>query len=216
MMLPITANRPAIGLSPMTNDQSPMKGPFGVSFFANSCIYQKKNCTFAAVMKKAVILFLAIGCLLSCDKPSRLEAYRAQKHEKDSIGLFEQERTLSYYQKQLDALLPVSDSLIALFSYEKNEKYQDHGYYVIRNNRLKNPNYDLRVMVRDDGQDLIVYKEGKRLSDQQLADLRIKGNEALERADHLQIVISDVNELEKRIRKTNLEVQKYLKRLQKN
>ena len=167
-------------------------------------------------MKKAVILFLAIGCLLSCDKPSRLEAYRAQKHEKDSIGLFEQERTLSYYQKQLDALLPVSDSLIALFSYEKNEKYQDHGYYVIRNNRLKNPNYDLRVMVRDDGQDLIVYKEGKRLSDQQLADLRIKGNEALERADHLQIVISDVNELEKRIRKTNLEVQKYLKRLQKN
>ena len=71
-------------------------------------------------------------------------------------------------------------------------------------------------MVRDDGQDLIVYKDGKRLSDQQLADLRIKGNEALERADHLQIVISDVNELEKRIRKTNLEVQKYLKRLQKN
>lgn len=187
-----------------------------MSFLPIYLVLQIFCSTFAADMKKAVILFLAIGCLLSCDKPSRLEAYRAQKHERDSIGLVDQERTLSYYQKQLDALLPVSDSLIALFSYEKNEKYQDHGYYVIRNNRLKNPNYDLRVMVRDDGQDLIVYKEGKRLSDQQLADLRIKGNEALERADHLQIVISDVNELEKRIRKTNLEVQKYLKRLQKN
>ena len=167
-------------------------------------------------MKKAVIVLLAMGCLLGCNKPSRLEEYRAQKHEKDSIGLIDQERTLAYYQKQLDALLPVSDSLIALFSYEKNEKYQDHGYYVVKGERLKVKEERLRVMVRDDGLDLIVYKEGKRLSDQQLSEMRIKGNEALNRADHLQIVISDVKELEKRIRKTNLEVQKYQKRLQKN
>lgn len=157
------------------------------------------------MIKKTLILFAAVLCLIACNKPSRVEQYKAEKHIKDSVGLFEQERTLTYYQSQLENLMPVADSLIALFKYEKNEKYQDHGYYVLTRN-------DLRFLVRDDGQDLLIYKDGKRTNSD---GLQGKDLELLDRAEHLQIVISDVNELEKRIRRTSLEVQKYQKRLQK-
>ena len=69
-------------------------------------------------------------------------------------------------------------------------------------------------MVRDDGHDLLVYKEGKRLSDERVNELMEKGNEAVDRAQHLAIVMSDIKELEKRIQRTSLEIQKYEKRLQ--
>ena len=100
-------------------------------------------------MKQILIIFISALCLIACNKPSRVEQYKAEKHVKDSVGLFEQQRTLTYYQSQLETLMPVADSLIALFKYEKNEKYQDHGYYVLTRN-------ELRFLVRDDGQDLLV------------------------------------------------------------
>jgi hypothetical protein len=153
--------------------------------------------------------------LMGCTKkPSKVEQYRAEKHERDSVALIEQERSLAYYQSQLEALMPQADSLMALFKYEKNEKYQDHGFYVVRNEKLKN-HAGLRVMVQDDGQSLLVYREGKRLSDEKVSDLMVKGDPAVQRAQHLQIVMKDIRELEKRIEKTSLEVQKYQKRLQK-
>ena len=74
--------------------------------------------------------------------------------------------------------------------------------------------YDLRVMVRDDGKEVLVYREGKRMSDERLNELRAKGNEAVRVADELQVTIRDINELEKRIERTSLQVQKYQKRLQ--
>ena len=154
---------------------------------------------------KSLFLLVSVLVLLACNKPSRVEQYKAEKHIKDSIGLFEQERTLTYYQSQLENLMPVADSLIALFKYEKNDKYQDHGYYVLSRN-------ELRLLVRDDGKDLLIYRDGKRINGD---GLKGKDLELLDRAEHLQIVISDVNELEKRIKKTSLEVQKYQKRLQK-
>ena len=158
-----------------------------------------------------MIMAAVFGCT---KKPSKVEQYRADKHERDSIALTEQQRSLTYYQTQLDALMPQVDSLLPLFKYERNEKYQDHGFYVVRNEKLKN-HAGLRVMVQDDGQSLLVYREGKRMSEQKVSELMLKGDPAVQRAQHLQIVMKDIRELEKRIEKTSLEIQKYQKRLQK-
>ena len=73
----------------------------------------------------------------------------------------------------------------------------------------------MRVMVRDDGREILVYKNGKRLTDERVNELRREGNEAYQRAEHLQVVIRDIKELEKRIFKTSLEISKYEKRLTK-
>ena len=165
------------------------------------CI-SKKSRTFAIDMKKNVLFILAAcAVLVACNKPSRVEQYRAEKHERDSVALIDQQRTLAYYQSQLETLMPVVDSLLPLFKYEKNEKYQDHGFYVSTGRN------ELRVMVRDDGQELLMYRNGKRINE---AD-----DAAVDRAQHLRIVILDIRELEKRIKKTSLEVQKYQKRLEK-
>ena len=74
----------------------------------------------------------------------------------------------------------------------------------------------MRILVRDDGQDLLMYREGKRVAVDQYR-LKEKDPEfpLFERAQHLQIVMSDILELEKRICQTSLEIQKYEKRLQK-
>ena len=165
-------------------------------------------CTFAVVMRKRLFWIALCGLVMAgCNKPSKVEQYRAEKHERDSVSLTEQQRSLAYYEAQLDSLLPVSDSLIVLFKYEKNDKYQDHGNYV-----QSLPN-GLRILVRDDGKELLLYRNGKR---QAYPDPSVKGREqeAVERAQHLQIVIRDIKELEKRITRTSLEIQKYEKRLQ--
>jgi hypothetical protein len=65
----------------------------------------------------------------------------------------------------------------------------------------------LRILVRDDGQALLLYQNGKRIES--------SSDPAVERAQHLQIVISDIRELEKRITRTSLEIQKYSKRMAK-
>lgn len=165
--------------------------------------------TFALVMRR-IYLFLCVFALIACNKPSRVEQYKAEKHRSDSISLVEQTTSLAFYQSQLEQLMPVADSLLPFFTYEKNEKYQDHGYYVVKGERL-------RVLVRDDGKEpILVYKDGKRLTDERVNGLKAEGNEALERAEHLRIVMSDIRECEKRIARTSLEVQKYEKRLERN
>ena len=151
-------------------------------------------------MKHFFIVFLCIISLVGCTKPSRVQQYKEEKHQRDSIRLVEQERSMAYYQILLDSLTTQADSLTALFTYERNEKYQDHGYFVTKGRN------GLRILVRDDGKDLLLYREGKRIAS--------ANDEMLDRAQHLQIVIRDINELEKRIRKTSLEIQKYQKRLQ--
>ena len=171
-----------------------------------------KKWIFGLVMSGFVLLLMG-----ACNRPSRVEEYRAEKHRMDSLRLEEQVRSMAYYEAQLDSLLPVSDSLIALFNYERNEKYQDHGFYVIKNEKLKIKNYEMRVMVRDDGKEVLAYKNGKRLTNEGVNELRENKNisQALDRAEHLQVVIRDIKELEKRIYKTSLEISKYEKRLTK-
>lgn len=151
-------------------------------------------------MKHFFIVFLCIISLVGCSKPSRVQQYKEEKHQRDSIRLVEQERSMAYYQILLDSLTTQADSLTALFTYERNEKYQDHGYFVTRGRN------GLRILVRDDGKDLLLYREGKRIAS--------ANDGMLDRAQHLQIVIRDIDELEERIRKTSLEIQKYQKRLQ--
>lgn len=165
-------------------------------------------CTFVPVMRKYIFFIAFAAVLTACNKPSKVEQYRAEKHVRDSVALIEQQRSLVYYEQQLELLMPKADSLLPLFHYEKNEKYQDQGWYVVRNEKLKAPHAGLRVMVRDDGKELLIYRNGKRTE-------RID-DPAVERAEHLQILISDIKELEKRIHSTSLEVQKYENRLQKH
>ena len=162
---------------------------------------------------KQNILVLIILCglvLTGCNKPSRLEEYKAEKHVRDSIHLMEQERSLAYYQNQLDSLLPVSDSLLTFFKYEKNERFQDLGYYVLERKNAQGQRF--RFLVREDGNDLLVYRDGARLNGY---GLQGDSDPLFERARHLQVVISDIKECEKRITHTSLEVQKYQKRTQK-
>ena len=194
----------------------------------------------------------------------------------------------SFYQEDVHdsaearyrALLPTLDSLLERFDYDKQEKYQDKGYYGSKSqqsNRNAQRNY-LQTLVRDDGRPEIrayYYGEGKPDFQQivltageieaaysgsvhvfeaegwhgiltveesarealQLIDahagekikvaykskknkfavyvLPEKDKQIMLQAYQLSIVVSDIRELEKRIRKTSLEVEKYQKRLQK-
>ena len=153
-------------------------------------------------VKLAFLGVLIALVAVSCSRTSKMEEYRAEKRVRDSVGLADQQRSLNFYQSQLDLLLPRADSLLALFKYEKNEKYQDHGYYVLTGRD------GLRVLVRDDGKEpILMYRNGQRVEEQ--------SGETVERAQLLSVVIRDIKELEKRIVRTSIEIQKYEKRLQK-
>ena len=153
-------------------------------------------------MKKGLIIIIITVCVMGCNKPSRVEVYRAEKHVQDSVRLAEQERSMAYYESQLEQLMPVADSLLQYFEYEKNTQYQDRGNYVVRGKNGE------RILVRDDGKEILIYRDGKRIE--------LTNDPKYEQAQHLQIVISDIKELEKRIARTSLEIQKYQKRLQIN
>ena len=160
-------------------------------------------------MRKIIFFtLLAAFFLASCTHENAAEKRKAEKHMQDSVALAAQQRSLLYYKSQLDQMLPKADSLIALFKYEKNDKYQDYGYYIASTYN------GLRILVRDDGQDLLLYREGKRIAPYR-DQLKGKDLEAYDRAQYLQVTIMDIRELEKRIQRTNLEIQKYQKRLQK-
>ena len=155
----------------------------------------------------SLFIVLAIA-MVGCHRPSRVEQHRAEKRAQDSVRLEEQIRSLAFYESQLEVMGPKADSLIALFSYERNEKYQDHGFYVVKNTWLRARDY--RILVRDDGREILTYRNGKRI--EPAADPKFE--EAYRQAEELQVTIKDIKELEKRIYRTSLEVQKYQKRLQ--
>jgi hypothetical protein len=152
-------------------------------------------------MRKIIIFTVFALLFLACSRGNKADQYRADKHARDSVSLVEQERSLAFYESQLELLTPKADSLLQYFKYEKNDHYQDHGNYVLTG---KN---GLRILVRDDGKEILLYKEGKRIES--------TNDPKMEQAEELQIVISDIKELEKRIRRTSFEIQKYQKRLQK-
>lgn len=164
-------------------------------------------------MRAKVLIVLAGVLLAGCHHPSPAALRRAEKHRQDSIALIEQQRTLAYYQGQLENLLPRTDSLLPLFKYERDERYQDHGYYVTTARGGA-----LRMLVRDDGRQAVtVYRDGRREENPGL-NLPQKGRDyeqAYLRAEELQTLMRDIGELEKRINRTSLEVEKYQIRLRK-
>lgn len=106
-------------------------------------------------MKNTTPLFLAfvLLSLVSCGpkQPTAAER-RAEKHHQDSIALTEQERSLAYYDSLYQTLLPVSDSLMHEFQYEKNEQYEQTGKYthrLLRTTQNTSRNY-IQACVRDD------------------------------------------------------------------
>lgn len=87
-------------------------------------------------------------------KKPTAEERRAEKHRQDSIALSEQERSLAYYDSVYQTLLPVADSLIHEFAYDKNEKYEDNGRYVhklLRSTQNTSRNY-IQAYVKDNAQ----------------------------------------------------------------
>ena len=159
-------------------------------------------------MRQYTLFIVLAIAMVGCHRPSRVEQHRAEKRAQDSVRLEEQVHSLAYYESQLEVMGPKADSLIALFSYERNEKYQDHGYYVVQNAWARARDY--RILVRDDGREILTYRNGKRI--EPAADPKFE--EAYRQAEELQVTIKDIKELEKRIYRTSLEVQKYQKRLQ--
>ena len=66
--------------------------------------------------------------------------------------------------------------------------------------------------MRDDGGDLLIYRNGKRIEEYAIDAKNAKALELLERAHHLKIVMSDIAELEHRMKHTQLEIDKYQRR----
>lgn len=102
------------------------------------------------------IFFLFSALLLpACTRkqPSAAER-RAEKRIQDSISLIEQQRTLSYYDSLAQVLPQHIDSLLPLFSYQKEEQYESKGKYTHRTfNTPSNlrRNY-IRAYIYDDAQ----------------------------------------------------------------
>lgn len=87
-------------------------------------------------MKKIVFLCLLplfMAGFSGCQKkPTKVELLRAEKHRNDSIELVRTEMTRRTADSLLQTLIPEVEPLMKLFRYEKNEKYEDNGYYVHR------------------------------------------------------------------------------------
>jgi len=167
-------------------------------------------------MKNSLFILFIIVLFVSCSRTSPAEQRRAEKHVRDSVALTEQKRSQDYYQTQLEELSPKADSLIRFFKYEKNEKYQDHGFYVVTA-----MGGQLRLLVRDDGKEPVVaYYNGERreVAGDEVSRLTMtdKDRDKVALAQQLAVTIADINELEKRIQRTSKEIQKYEKRLQNN
>ena len=82
-------------------------------------------------MKKTFLFVILTLVFASCGphKPTTAEL-RAQKRQQDSISLIQYQQTVVYTDSLLQTLLPVSDELLKKFKYVKNEKFEDHGYYI--------------------------------------------------------------------------------------
>ena len=99
------------------------------------CIFIKKMYLCSQnrqnMSRKSLIFVILVGLLVACQpKPSKVEQMRAEKRYQDSVSLCQQEQTLRYSDSLLQVLLPQSDSLLKMFRYEKNDRFENHGHYI--------------------------------------------------------------------------------------
>ena len=77
-------------------------------------------------------LLTAMTAAVSCSGENAADKMRREKMAADSLSLIRAKQTAVYSDSILNTLLPKADSLIKFFSYEKQENYEDHGYYTHR------------------------------------------------------------------------------------
>ena len=99
--------------------------------------------------------------------PKAFKARRQALQLSRDVELGEQERSLSYYTKQLEQLEQTRDNMLAAFVLDKDSRYQDIGYYMLPEQTIKNNvgNSYLRAQVSEKGVAMItsIYR-GKAIS----------------------------------------------------
>jgi len=107
-----------------------------------------------------LLLYLSFPLLLlACGKPAKpsVAELRAEKHKNDSLALVQHQRSVAYADSMLFVMEQRRDSLLPLFEYGKDERYQDVGRYVHRRfNLVRNMERCHLEMFIDDNRNLSV------------------------------------------------------------
>ena len=122
-----------------------------------NCYFIKKSLSLpnflSRMLKYHLSIFVIFTSLLfiSCG-PSKVEQLRAEKEKRDSIQYLQTQNTIHYSDSMLLLLQAQADSLLTIFKYEKDDKYEEQGQFI--HPRLRLPlnasrNY-LQAYVRDD------------------------------------------------------------------
>jgi len=80
-----------------------------------------------------ILILIWTTTWMACShRPSKVDLMRQEKQSRDSIAYMQAKQNLVYSDSLLQALLPQCDPLLKEFTYDKDEKAEDHGHYVHR------------------------------------------------------------------------------------
>ncbi len=127
---------------------------FSFVFAEKSVPLRHKSILMAMHTHYLVLVSCVLVVCTSCgnSRPTA-EQRRQEKRQQDSLSLVAQEKSYAYYDSLHTALLPVADSLLKEFRYEKNEQYEDCGHYthkLLRTTANTQRNY-IQASIRDNG-----------------------------------------------------------------
>ncbi len=126
---------------------------FSFVFDEKSVPLRPKSTFFAMHTRYFVLISCVLVGFCSCQSRPSVEQRRQEKRQQDSLSLVAQEKSYAYYDSLRTALLPVADSLLKEFRYEKNEQYEDYGHYthkLLCTTANTQRNY-IQTSVRDNG-----------------------------------------------------------------
>lgn len=104
-------------------------------------------------MRNFILISSVLVALCACQSHPTAEQRRQEKRQQDSLSLVAQEKSYAYYDSLHTTLLPVADSLLKEFRYEKNAQYEDYGHYthkLLRTTANTQRNY-IQASIRDNG-----------------------------------------------------------------